>query len=63
VLEPRLQATLEQVGAGNDTPAKLSAASADAGEALLALGELELMGLLTRGDGGRYVPRESLAGR
>ena len=62
-LEPRLQATLEQVGAGNDTPAKLSAASADAGEALLALGELELMGLLTRGDGGRYVPRQSLAGR
>ena len=63
VLKPRLQATLEQVGAGNDTPAKLSAASADAGEALLALGELELMGLLTRGDGGRYVPRQSLAGR
>jgi DNA processing protein len=62
-LEPRLQATLEQVGAGQDTPAKLSAASADAGEALLALGELELMGLLTRGDGGRYVPRENLAGR
>jgi DNA processing protein len=62
-LEPRLQATLEQVGAGRDTPAKLSAASADAGEALLALGELELMGLLTRGDGGRYVPRQSLAGR
>jgi DNA processing protein len=60
-LEPRLQATLEQVGAGNDTPAKLSAASADAGEALLALGELELMGLLGRGDGGRYVPRQSLA--
>ncbi len=63
VLEPRLQATLEQVGAGHDTPAKLSAASADAGEAMLALGELELMGLLTRGDGGRYVPRQSLAGR
>jgi DNA processing protein len=62
-LEPRLQATLELVGAGQDTPAKLSAASADAGEALLALGELELMGLLTRGDGGRYVPRQSLAGR
>ncbi len=63
VLEPRLQATLEQVGAGYDTPAKLSAAIADAGEVLLALGELELMGLLTRGDGGRYVPRQSLAGR
>ena len=62
-LEPRLQTTLEQVGAGRDTPAKLSAASADAGEALLALGELELMGLLTRGDSGRYMPRQSLARR
>jgi DNA processing protein len=61
-LEPRLQATLELVGAGQDTPAKLTAASADAGETLLALGELELMGLLARGDGGRYVPRQSLAG-
>jgi DNA processing protein len=61
-LEPRLRATLEQVGAGCDTPAKLTAGNADAGEVLLALSELELMGLLTRGDGGRYVPRESLAG-
>ena len=32
------------------------------GIGLLALSELELMGLLSRGDGGRYVPRESLAG-
>jgi len=62
-LEPRLRETLEQVGAGRDTPARLTAGSANAGETLLALGELELMGLLTRGDGGRYVPRESLAGR
>jgi hypothetical protein len=61
-LEPRLLATLEQVGAGCDTPAKLTAGSADAGEVLLALSELEVMGLLGRGDGGRYVPRESLAG-
>jgi len=61
-LEPRLLATLEQVGAGRDTPAKLTADSADAGEVLLALSELEVMGLLGRGDGGRYVPRESLAG-
>jgi DNA processing protein len=61
-LEPRLRATLEQVGAGRDTPAKLTAGSTDAGEVLLALSELELMGLLSRGDGGRYVPRESLAG-
>lgn len=61
-LEPRLKETLEQVGAGRDTPAKLTGASKDTGEVLLALSELELMGLLTRGDGGRYVPRESLAG-
>ena len=60
-LEPRLKATLEQVGAGRDTPAKLTAGSADAGEVLLTLSELELMGLPTRGDGGRYVPRASLA--
>ncbi|HEY3865431.1 MAG TPA: DNA-processing protein DprA [Solirubrobacteraceae bacterium] len=62
-LEPRLQATLERVGAGQDTAAKLTATSANPGETLLALGELELMGLLARGDGGHYVPRESLAGR
>jgi DNA processing protein len=62
-LEPRLLQTLEQVGAGRDTAAKLTAGCTDAGETLLALGELELMGLLARGDGGRYVPRESLAGR
>jgi DNA processing protein len=61
-LEPRLQAMLEQVGAGNDTPGKLTGESRDSGDVLLALSELELMGLLTRGDGGRYVPRESLAG-
>jgi hypothetical protein len=28
---------------------------------MLALSELEVMGLLARGDGGRYVPRESVA--
>lgn len=62
-LEPRLQTMLEQVGAGRDTPNKLTSAGEDAGETLLALSELELMGLLGRGDGGRYVPRESLVGR
>jgi DNA processing protein len=60
-LEQRLRTMLEQVGAGRDTPAKLTAEGEDAGEVLLALSELELMGLLSRGDGGRYVPRESLA--
>jgi DNA processing protein len=56
-LEPRLRATLERVGAGSDTPDKLMGEGADADAVLLALSELELMGLLARGDGGRYVPR------
>jgi DNA processing protein len=56
-LEPRLRDTLEQVGAGRDTPDKLTSAGEDARETLLALSELELLGLLARGDGGRYVPR------
>jgi DNA processing protein len=59
-LEPRLAGILERVGAGRDTPEKLTGAAGGAGEVLLALTELELMGLLTRGDGGRYVPRGSL---
>jgi DNA processing protein len=59
-LEPRLRAVLESVGAGRDTPDKLTSEGDDAGEVLLALSELELMGLLARGDGGRYVPRDAL---
>jgi DNA processing protein len=58
-LEPRLRSVLESVGAGRDTPNKLTASREDAAEVLLALTELELMGLLGRGDGGRYVPRSS----
>jgi DNA processing protein len=57
-----LRATLERVGAGEDTPGKLTGPGDDPGEILLALAELELMGLLGRGDGGRYVPRQSLIG-
>ncbi len=57
-----LRAILERVGAGEDTPGKLTGAGEDPGDTLLALTELELMGLLGRGDGGRYVPRQSLAG-
>jgi hypothetical protein len=52
---------LERVGAGEDTPDKLTGRGEDAGEALLALSELELRGLLGRGDGGRYVPRGPFA--
>jgi DNA processing protein len=54
-LEPALADVLARVGAGEDTPGALADGAPDAGEALLALTELELMGLLTRGDGGRYV--------
>jgi DNA processing protein len=61
-LRPDLRATLERVGAGADTPGKLTSAGEDPSETLLALAELELMGLLGRGDGGRYVPRQSLIG-
>lgn len=58
-LEPRLRDTLERVGAGSDTPDKLAGSGEDAGSTLLALSELELLGLLARGDGGRYVPRNA----
>jgi DNA processing protein len=56
--EPRLQRILEWVGLGADTPQKLAKAGVDMAEAMLALSELELMGLLGRGHGGRYVPRQ-----
>jgi DNA processing protein len=61
-LGPRLRSTLERVGAGDDTPERLAGHGVDAGELLLELSELELMGLLTRGDGGRYVPRDAICG-
>ncbi|MHB8243422.1 MAG: DNA-processing protein DprA [Solirubrobacteraceae bacterium] len=57
-LEPRLARVLEQVGAGRDTPDRLAEHGVDAGELLLTLSELELMGLLMRGHGGRYLPRD-----
>jgi hypothetical protein len=56
-MNARLTAMLERVGAGHDTPAQLTGASEDPEQVLLALSELELLGLLARGDGGRYVPR------
>jgi DNA processing protein len=58
-LEPRLQRVLEAVGAGRDTADRIASRSEDAAEVMLALTELELMGLLGRGDGGRYVPRDA----
>jgi DNA processing protein len=59
-LEPHLVELLERVGDGIDTPEKLIGGASNAGEVLLALTELELMSLLGRGEGGRYVPREPL---
>lgn len=56
-LAPSLRRTLERVGSGCDTPDKLTRADGNPSEVLLALSELELRGLLVRGDGGRYVPR------
>jgi DNA processing protein len=57
---PMLREVLERVGAGYDTPDKLTRSGVDAREVLPALSELELEGLLVRGDGGRYLPRDPL---
>jgi DNA processing protein len=59
-LEPRLREVLEQIGGGEDTLSRLltncrSRKRQGAREMLLALAQLELAGLLGRGDGGRYV--------
>ncbi len=56
-LEPRLQHLLDRVGAGSDTPDRLTGEGIDPGEVLLGLGELELLGVLVRGAGGRYLPQ------
>ncbi len=57
-LSPHLRELLERVGEGFDTPARL--AGDNPAELLHALSELELLGLLARGDGGRYVPTDAL---
>src|ERR1700691_4488467 len=59
-LQPRLANVLELVGGGQDTLAKLSASGTRSDEVAAALTELELCGLLTRGDGGRYMPCASI---
>ncbi|HTU79729.1 MAG TPA: DNA-processing protein DprA [Solirubrobacteraceae bacterium] len=59
-LRADLRETLERVGAGADTPDMLARSREDSWELLSELSELELMGLLVRGDGGRYVPRQAL---
>jgi DNA processing protein len=59
VLDARLQSLLERVGAGSDTPDSLAREGVSLSETLAGLTELELMGLLSRGDGGRYLPTRS----
>ncbi len=59
-MHPTLSAVLEHVGAGYDTPDRLIRVGVSAREVLPALSELELEGLLVRGDGGRYLPRDPL---
>jgi DNA processing protein len=56
-LQPRLASVLELVSRGRDTLAKLAASDTHSDDVAVALTELELCGLLSRGDGGRYVPR------
>ncbi len=55
-LETRLREVLDRVGAGEDTLARLTVDGGDPSAMMAALGELELLGLLRRGDAGRYVP-------
>jgi DNA processing protein len=59
-LRADLRAVLERVGAGCDTPDRLTRTGIEPSAALLALSELELRGLLVRGDGGRYLPVDPL---
>jgi DNA processing protein len=60
-LSPDLRTILERVGSGCDTPDKLTRAGIEPAQALLGLSELELTGLLRRGDGGRYLPSHSFS--
>jgi DNA processing protein len=54
-LEPRLACLLDAVDAGRDTVAALAGHPAEAGQIVAGLTELELLGLLRRAAGGRYV--------
>jgi DNA processing protein len=59
-LDARLRDLLERVGAGDETPDSLVRGGMSLDDALAGLSELELLGLLWRGDGGRYVLTEPL---
>jgi DNA processing protein len=56
-LAPRLRQVLDAVRGGRDTAASLARTREEAGPTLAALAELELLGYLRRGAGGRYVVR------
>jgi DNA processing protein len=56
-LEPRLQRLLDAVEAGRDTVGALAAHPVDVAQIVAGLTELELLGLLRRVAGGRYVRR------
>lgn len=55
-LEPHLQRVLAAVAEGRDTLGALARTTGEAEAAMVALGELELLGHLRRAAGGRYVP-------
>ncbi|HEX7610769.1 MAG TPA: DNA-processing protein DprA [Solirubrobacteraceae bacterium] len=55
-LEPRLRGVLERVAGGCETAEELCHGAPDPTSVLLALSELELLGVLLRGEGGRYLP-------
>ena len=55
-LDARLAAVLHRLREGADTIAALAEAGPPAPEAMAALGELELHGLVVRGPGGAWVP-------
>jgi DNA processing protein len=54
-LEPALRRVLDEVAGGRDTVGALAGTPAEAEAALVALSELELLGHVRRGPGGRYV--------
>lgn len=60
-LAPRLTDTLERIAGGADTAARLCSGMSEPDEILLALAELELLGLVGRGFAGRYVARAGAA--
>ncbi len=62
-LEPALERVLARVGEGWDTPGALLGTGLAPDQVALALAELEVRGLLTRGNGGRYLPRQPPPGQ